>query len=230
MEIKDKLLEKGEWFDETTTKNTIYIHFTAGSHNPEATIVGWDTDDVIDPTTKKKTARVVGTHFVIGGLSTRNPADNQFDGKVYRAVPEHGWIHHLGTTLANNKQLNKQSFGIEICNYGPIKLGSDGKYYNYVNSEIPASMVTKLDKPFKGYTYYHSITDKQVESLKNLILYLREKYPTISKDTPLLTTEGFDYNTNACNGVPGIYVHTNCRKDKYDWPPMIKIIDMLKTI
>ncbi len=228
--IIDKILEKGEYFEEKTVKDTILIHFTAGSHNPINTIMGWDTDDTVDATTKKKSARVVGTHFVVGGKSTRTPFDASFDGKVYRAVPDDFWIHHIGSTASNNRVLNKKSFGIEICNYGPIKLGSDGKYYNYVNSEVPADMVVKLDKPFKGYIYYHDITDSQVNALKELILFLKSKYPTISLATPLLDSNNYEVNTNATTGIPGVYVHTNIRKDKFDWPPLKKITNMLATI
>lgn len=229
MEIIDKILEKGEYFEEKTEKNGIVIHFTAGGYNPLNTISGWDTDDVIDPNTKKKSARVVGTHFVIGGISNSN-GDNSLDGKVYRAVPEDFWIHHLGTTYSNNRKLNQLTFGIEICNYGPVKLGNDGKYYNYVNNVMPKHSVVKLESPFKGYNYYHDLTDKQVESLKNLILYLHNKYPSIPLKTPLLNISGYDINNDAIKGLPGVYTHINYRKDKYDFPPIKKLIDMLKTI
>ena len=91
-------------------------------------------------------------------------------------------------------------------------------------------MVTKLDATFKGYTYYHDITDKQVQSLKELILYLTTKYPTIPLKTKLVDSKNYELLDDAKNGVPGIYVHTNYRTDKFDWPPVKKITDMLATI
>jgi N-acetyl-anhydromuramyl-L-alanine amidase AmpD len=36
--------------------------------------------------------------------------------------------------------------------------------------------VYKLDKPFRGFLYYHEYTDKQIESLKKLILAIANKY------------------------------------------------------
>lgn len=227
--ITDKLLEKGEWYDVKTDKNTIYLHHTAGSHQPEWVINGWDTDDVVDAKISKKIARIVGTHFVIGGLSTTNN-DATFDGKIYRAVPDYAWLHHLGTKLSNNTKLNQQSFGIEVCNYGPITLGKDGVFYNYVNKPVPKEMVVKLDKPFKGFNYYHAYTDKQIESIKNLILFLKQQNPAISLSTPLKTVEGFELNKNAQAGIPGLYSHTNVRSDKFDMSPQPKLIEMLKTL
>ncbi len=228
--IKDKLLSKGEYKDEVTEKDTIVIHFTAGNDNPENTIEGWEADFTIDAATNLRKDVVVGTHFVIGGKSTRNPVASPYDGKVYRAVAEDKWIHHLGTKYDNNTVLNKKSIGIEICNYGPIKLTAAGKYLNYVNNEVPAKAVIKLDKPFRGYTYYHDITDAQLASLRELIVYLYEKHPKILLKTPLLDDTGYELSDYAKKGVPGVYVHTNYRSDKFDWPPIPKLMKMLSSI
>jgi N-acetyl-anhydromuramyl-L-alanine amidase AmpD len=229
LEIVDQILENGEFYSEETQKTTIYLHHTAGSHRPDWVINGWDTDDVVDATTKKKTAKIVATSFVIGGLSTTN-GESTYDGKIYRAFDEKYWAHHLGCKLSNNTTLNKQSIGVEICNYGPITLGKDGLFYNYVNKPVPKEMVVKLDKPFRGYNYYHTYTDKQIEATKNLILYLKAKFPTISLKTPLLTLEGYELDNNAKSGVPGIYSHSNVREDKFDLSPQTKVIEMLKSI
>ncbi len=227
MIIKDQILQAGEYFTAEYPKYTIYVHHTAGSHRPDWVINGWDNDDAIVGTTK--TARIVGTPFVIGGISTSNN-DSSFDGLVYRACNEKGWIHHLGTKFANNVTLNKNSIGIEICNYGPLTLGKDGNYYNYVSKPVPKDQVVKLDKPFKGFIYYHKYTDKQIESLKQLILYLKQIFLTLSLKTPLTTVEGFELNNNAKNNVPGIYSHTNVRADKYDISPQPNIIKLFQQL
>ena len=78
---------------------------------------------------------------------------------------------------ANNipyQSLDKISIGIEICNWGQLTLKKDGKFYNYVNREV--TDVIKLDKPFKGYSYWHNYTDSQITSLKALLLHLKGKY------------------------------------------------------
>lgn len=229
MQITDKFLEKGEFYDETFEKTIFYLHHTAGGHRADYVISGWDTDDEVDKT-GKKTARSVATAFVIGGLGTRQADSTEFDGKVYRCFDDKLWAHHLGTTQANNRTLNKVSVAVEICNYGPLKKGTDGKFYTYVNSIVPANMVCELAQPFRGYKYYHKYTDKQIASTKELILAMKAKYPKIELKTPLLTVDGYEMNEAAKKGVSGIFSHSNVRTDKFDMYPDSRLINMLKSI
>lgn len=231
MQVIDQFLGDGEYYKEEFEKNTLYLHHTAGGGRADYVISGWDTDDTVDAKTGKKIPYPIATAFVIGGISTRNPKDDAFDGKIYRAFDEKYWAHHLGTTYSNNRQLNKQSVALEICNYGPIRLSKqDGKFYTYVNSQIPADQVIKLDQPFKGFIYYHAYTDKQIAATKEIILAMKAKFPKIDMKTPLLTVAGFELNNNAKAGVPGVYTHTNVRTDKFDLSPQPKMIAMLKEI
>lgn len=231
MNIIDEILGENEYYKEEFEKNTIYLHHTAGGHRPDWVISGWDSDDKIDPKTGKKVTYPVATAFVIGGLSTRDPKDTSFDGKIYRAFDEKYWAHHLGTTLPNNRALNRNSVAVEICNYGALTLSKkDGKYYTYVNNVVPPEQVVKLDKPFKGFIYYHAYTDKQIAATKEFILAMKAKFPKISLNTPLLTVEGFEMNDKAKAGVPGVYTHTNVLTSKYDLSPQPKVIAMLKEI
>lgn len=229
MEFIDKILEKGEYYAEIAEKTEIYLHHTAGSHRPDWVIAAWDTDDTADKT-GKKSPRSVATAYVIGGISTRDPKDNAFDGKIYRAFDDKFWAHHIGSTAANNRTLNKISVAVEVCNYGPLTLGSDAKFYNYVNSVVPNDQVVKLDKPFRGFTYFHAYTDKQIATIKDFILAMKAKYPKIELKTPLLTVEGFELNAQAQAGAPGVFSHSNTRKDKTDMVPQPKLIAMLKEI
>lgn len=229
MIITDKFLGDGEYYKEVTEKDTIYLHHTAGSHRPDWVIAGWDADDTIDPTTKKKKPRAVATSFVIGGIAINN--DNTFDGTIYRAFDEQYWAHHIGSTNANNKTLNKKSIGIEICNYGPITKSKDGKFYNYVNGLVPKDHVIELEKPFRGYKYYHKYSDNQIAAVKFLIQHLISKYPKIKKTTPLVNFDGFELNNDVINGVKyGIVSHSNIRKDKFDISPQPNMINMLKNL
>ena len=229
MTMTDHLLQKGEYYQEIAEKIVIFLHHTAGSHRPDYVIDTWDTDDVPDKT-GKKAPRAVATAYVIGGLSTRNPQDTSWNGKIYRAFDDKYWAHHLGTSQANNRLLNKQSVAIEICNYGPLTQSTNGTFYTYVNSIVPPEQVVTLDKPFRGYKYYHAYTDQQIAAAKELILATKAKYPKIELATPLTTVGGYELNTNAKNGVSGVYSHTNVRKDKYDLSPQPKMIAMLKEI
>jgi hypothetical protein len=231
MQVTDQILGDGEYYKEEFEKNTIYLHHTAGSHRPDYVINGWESDDTVDKVTGKKTPYPIATAYVIGGLSTKTPSDNSYDGKIYRAFDDKYWAHHLGTTFNNNRLLNKQSVAVEICNYGPLTLSTkDNKYYTYVNSLVPSEHVIKLEKPFKGFTYYHAYTDKQIAATKEFILAMKAKYPKIELKTPLLTVEGFEMNEKAKAGVAGVFGHTNVLTTKFDLSPQPKMIAMLKLI
>jgi hypothetical protein len=188
-------------------------------------ISGWESDGKVDPATGKKEHYPIATAYVIGGLSTFNN-DASYDGKIYRAFDDKYWAHHLGTTFNNNRILNKQSVAVEICNYGPLTLSTkDNKYYTYVNTVVPVEQVVKLDKPFKGFTYYHAYTDKQIAATKEFILAMKAKHPKIELKTPLLTVDGFEMNDKAKEGVAGVYCHTNVLTSKFDLSPQNKMIN-----
>jgi hypothetical protein len=170
MEYIIKHLQNTEYSPTRTPKDTIYLHHTAGSHRPDWVIDAWSQD-------KDKTGnRIrVATSYVIGGISTRN-GESSFDGKVYEAFSPNFWAHHLGIKAKNNTILNQKSIGIEICNYGPLTMSRDGRFFTYVKSEIPDSMVVELPIPFRGSKYYQAYTSAQIESTRALIIDLSEKF------------------------------------------------------
>jgi len=69
-----------------------------------------------------------------------------------------------------------------------------------------------------------------LESLKELLKFLKDKYPKIEMRTPLLSSEGFDLNDNAKKCVPGIYSHSNIRADMTDVSPQPKLMTTLKEL
>lgn len=230
LQIIDKILEKGEYVEEKTTKKTIYLHHTAGSHRADWTIDGWNKDR-----TATKTRLRVATAFVIGGLDRKGTDKDVMDGKVYRAYNEDYWASHLGLKTANNTQLNKESVGIEICSYGPLTKTKDGKFLTYVNTEIDPSQVCDLGYMFRGYRYYQKYSAKQIQSLKELLLFLSSKYNINLKDGLLKVIDkpnggGFELNADALAGKSGVWAHTNVRKDKFDIFPQPELIAMLKTL
>jgi N-acetylmuramoyl-L-alanine amidase len=166
--ITNQLLSPSEYNAVAFPKDKIVIHHTAGSHNPLNTIYGWNTDR-----NKYGLRRLVGTAFVIGGKSTRT-GDTTFDGKIYRCFDEKFWAVHLGGEELYH--LDKSSIAIEICNYGPLSRSRNGKFINYVNSEVPADQVVKLDQPFRGFLYYHRYTDAQMAALKQLLQMLATEF------------------------------------------------------
>lgn len=170
VEFNIKHLDNNEYFPSRTTKDTIYLHHTAGSHRPDWTIDAWNRDRSATGNKVK-----IATSYVIGGISTRTD-NKEFDGKIYEAFDPVYWAHHLGVKSKNNTFLNQKSIGIELCNYGPLTKTSDGRFFTYVKTEIPKKYVTKLDEPFRGHLYYHSYTKEQLKSLEFLLIDLSDRF------------------------------------------------------
>jgi hypothetical protein len=119
--IYDCLLSDDEYVKRETQKTTIWLHHSGGGSRPDWTINGWETNNGLK----------VGTHFVIGRKSSTGDIQ-VWDGKVLKAIDDRYWVSHLGIETKSD-QLNSRSIGIELCNYGPLTLGKDGNFYNYVN-------------------------------------------------------------------------------------------------
>lgn len=202
MKIIENLIDEKQYFKEKQFKNQIVIHHTAGASSAINTIHGWNCN-----------AEKVGTSFVIDGA-----------GNIFKAFAPEYWAYHLGLKSIQNTQLNKNSIGIEICNWGQLVF-KEGKFYNYVNKEVPESEVIKLPK-FRGFEYYHRYNDFQLASLKQL---LQDLCSTFKIETHY-NEDMWDISQNALSGKNGIYTHVSYRADKNDCSPQPKLIELLKNL
>ena len=177
------------------------------------------------------TARV-GTAFIIGGKPTRR-SHNWEDGELIQAFSSKYWAWHLGLKKSNmppgsesSRLLNAQSIGIELCNWGYLTK-RNGRFYTYVNSEVPSSEVIRIDPEYRGHRYWHRYTNAQLETLQELIEYLSDAYgiPTCYKGDRM-----FELDIRAFSAEPGIWTHTSVRADKTDCYPAPNLIEMLKQI
>ena len=201
-----------------------FLHHTAGWDNPYNTVSQWNKD---------KRGRVA-TQYCIGGSNVKGKTKH--DGVVVECFPNNylGW--HLGKV--GSFKISKLSGGVELNNFGYLKKKGD-KYYTYVNTEVKPEYVCDLGYKFRGHQYWHAYTDKQIESLRLLILHLRDIYPKmdLANGLPKLLKEGvhpkdaFEFNTDAYNAKQfGLWTHTNVRKDKFDCFPQPELVEMLKQL
>lgn len=232
LKIYDLLLNDDEYYQTETKKDTIFLHQTAGGSRPDWSIGGWEKDfqkddngnPILDGSGNPISLKV-GTSYVIGRRSSTG--DSLWDGKVIRAFDDKYWAYHLGISR-NSKNLNSRSIGIEICNYGPLKEGKDGRFYNWVNNPVNESDIVELDNPFRGFKYYERYTDAQLNSTRNLILYLEKKWG-IEIERGIYNENWFNYNDMwFSNG--GLRSHTQVRKDKFDIFPQKEMIQMLNSL
>lgn len=217
--IKQIPLGENQYVKEETPKKQIVLHHTAGNASGVGTISMWDTDD----------RGRIATCVTISGPG----AKGTYDGEICQAFSSKYWAYHLGIKpevfkayKVSYQRLDKIAIGIEICNWGPISF-RDGKYYNYVNREMPADQVTKLDTPYKGHLFYHKYSDAQIQSVKDLLVYWKGIYKI---DLTYNYDQMFTVNTKALKGENGLYSHNSYRKDKTDIYPCPRMISMLKTL
>jgi len=229
--IKEKLLPKGQFLPGPTKKEWLFLHHTAGWHNPYNTIDAWANDN----------RGQVATEFVLGGPSIRGN-DEKFDGEVVKCIPDGGYGWHLGT---GNNIMHRNSIGIEVCNFGQltkggyskngvwIKLNPD-KFYTYVGTEAHPSQIVELRQEFRGFKYWHKYSDNQIVSLKELILYIGNKHSIdvregliklIKKDGEFKAFDRMD--VAMCERTKGMWSHTNVMRGKVDMFPQPELVDML---
>jgi N-acetyl-anhydromuramyl-L-alanine amidase AmpD len=216
MNIKQVSFPSSQYIQEEHPKKQIYLHHTAGNPNGENVFKHWENN-----------AERVATCVTISG---KGP--DCVDGQIVQGFSSKHWGFHLGLKESTfqkagvpYKSLDKISIGIEICNWGQLTQ-KDGKFYTYVNRELPASQVCELEKPFKGYKFYHNYTDAQIESVKQLLLLWKDRY-----NIPLDYYEDiWDITPRALKGASGVFTHNSVRRDKVDVYPHPKLIQMLKSL
>lgn len=216
--VNRHFLPEGEYKNGPTNKEYLFLHHTAGWHNPFNVIDQWGRDS----------RGAVATEFVLGGPSVKGNND-EFDGVMVQAFPEGGYGWHLGKN--GSQHMHTHSVGIEVCNFGWIK---DGK--TYAGTKVAESQLVELDKPFRGFKTWHKYSDDQIEALEKWIRWIGERDGIdIRAGLPALVKEkgadAFEFNEDAYYGkVKGIWTHTNTRKDKFDMFPQQELLDMLMSL
>lgn len=212
-------MDDNEYIRVQTDKKQIYLHHTAGRSSGVRCINHWNND---------KRGRVA-TCVVISGKD----AQLSKDGEICQAFSSRYWAYHLGVKSEIFKAygvpyqlLDKISIGVEICNWGYL-YEKDGKYYNYVNIEVPIDEVTILDKPYKGKTFWHKYTNAQIESVRQLLVFWRERY---NIDITYNECDMWEISKRALRGSNGLFTHNSVRPTKMDIYPCPRLIKMLKEL
>ena len=216
--IDQDFLPKGEYKEGPTKKEYVFLHHTAGWHNPYKTIRNWAND----------TRGAVATEFVLGGPSIKGN-DEKYDGVLVQAFPEGAYGWHLGKN--GSQHMHTHSLGIEVCNFGWIK---DGK--TYAGATADRSQIVTLAQPFRGHKTWHRYSDTQIEVLRKWILWIAERDSIdvrkgLVEEVRAKGAAGFEFNEDAYYGrIKGLWTHTNTRKDKVDMFPQQELIDMLLSL
>jgi hypothetical protein len=215
MQINKYFLPSDEYKAGPTQKEYLFLHHTAGWHNPYRVIDSWGRDS----------RGAVATEFVMGGQSIKG--DNEkYDGEMVQCFPEGAYGWHLGKN--GSRHMHTHSVGIEVCNFGYI---TNGK--TYAGTTADKSQICVLDEPFRGYKEWHKYSDKQISVLKDFILYIADRDSIdvrkgLVEEVKKKGAKGFEFNEDAFYGkIKGMWTHTNTRKDKFDMFPQQELLDML---
>jgi len=228
--IEQYHLPAGEFIKEETAKRWIFLHHTAGRHNPKATIDQWAKDQ----------RGRIGTHYVIGGvpanvdLNKMTEKDLEWDGRILQAIDDAYWGFHLGAVRSS--RMHKQSISIEICSAGALT-ERNGKFFTWFNQEVHSSQVTKLETAYRGTKYYHSYSPNQIKALQALLLRISDKHninlrtgvvEELRKNPNDKFYKAFEFSNSASAGnVIGLLTHGQVRNDKSDVQPQAELIQML---
>jgi hypothetical protein len=212
-------MDDNEFIRVETEKKQIYLHHTAGRSSGVRCIRHWNDD---------KRGRVA-TCVVISGKDAKMSKD----GEICQAFSSKYWAYHLGVKSeifkANDvpyKLLDKNSIGIEICNWGYLS-EKDGKFYNYVNGVVPEDEVTILDTPYKRKRYWHRYTDAQIESVRQLLVFWNKRYGI---SITYNECDMWNISKRALRGENGLFTHNSVRPTKMDIYPCPRMIEMLKEL
>jgi hypothetical protein len=217
LSIEEYLLPKGEYKKGPTSKEYLFLHHTAGWHNPYRVIDYWDRDH-----------STIATEFVMGGQSVKNNNDD-YDGLVLQALPAGTYAWHLGKN--GSQHMHKHSIGIELCNFGYL---TNGKTYAGVKAH--SQQTVNLVQPFRGFKTWHRYSNKQIENLRQLILFTAERDSIdvragLAAEVKKHGAAAFEFNEDAYYGrIKGLWTHTNTRKDKFDMFPQLELLDMLLSL
>ena len=182
-----QMFQDDQYYKENTDKNQLVIHHTVSGDGVINDIRYW-----MSLKSRIGTAVIINRNGIINQVfSTRN------------------WAHHIGVTdkifkslnLPNiNKQLNINSIGIELDNWGGLK-EKNGKYYAFPNNfskvVVPTENVQLYDKPYRGYYAFEKYTYNQIETLMSFIVYCHKIY-----NIPLTYNDNiWDLNKDALIGL-----------------------------
>ena len=199
-----------QYIKQVFDKDKVFIHYTVSGPDAKRVIKYWDGN-----------SPRIATAFVMSGRGDE-------DGKIYEAHNPDYWSYHLGVKGTKGK-IDKHSIGIEICAWGRLDKKGD-KFYNYYGGQVPAEEVYTLCEEWRGEKYYHMPSDKQMESLEKLLLWISEKYK-IPVQNIEFDRDWAEYNSKLIkNKTPGIWTHTNVRKDKQDMYPDHRLFEVLNRV
>ena len=208
------VLTEKNYYNEIIPKKAVVLHHTNGwtvkNGKPSMNHFNWWTSG----------DKHVSTAFSI-----------DYDGNIYQHFDPLAWAYHLGLKDKDNRIMNQESIGIELCNEG--YLTKENETFYWWSGKLKIRYNRPQDKPFhivegwRGYDWYAPYSEKQNEATKWLVKFLCDEYG-IEKNL----IEDFDYHPEIMDGkYTGIYSHCNVRPEKkWDISPAFDLKDLKESL
>ena len=139
------------------------------------------------------------------------------NGMVYELYSPKYWSYHLGRgSIGGNGINSKRSIAIELSNIGPLTRENghliniyDQKYCSIEEEEF----YMKLETPFRKYSYFATFTEKQYNSLRELLAYLCARFNIPHEILPENKRYRLFSSKTEAQTYSGICSHVNYRPD-----------------
>lgn len=182
------------FYKTSTTKKKVCLHFTVGSIKGDIATLG-----------KKD------NHVSVNYVVDRN-------GNIYQLFDEKYWSYHLGSNcIGSNGSMSKETIGIEISNFGPLKKKTDG-YYDAYGNLYTKDEADVIETDLRGYNYFAKMTTKQETAVVLLLKYICDNNGIKKEIVPEVFTDSCFADSKRATEACGIMTHIQFRKDKFDWP------------
>ncbi|MEM1137866.1 MAG: hypothetical protein AAGI07_18675 [Bacteroidota bacterium] len=223
--VLDQINPKSDYFHDAQLKKQVFIHHSISHPDPSDVIEGW----------RKKGPRI-GACLCIAGKPYSKAASYK-DGQIYSVFSSKFWAMHLNTHIEANKvpkrykdrfhtrYLEKHSIAVMLCNAGSLSW-ENGKFYTVYRTTVPESQVIEYVDKFRNHRFYHKYSEKQIEGLRKILVYLCDVYNIPS----IYQADMWDVSDRALRGTPGIFSHVSVRSDVSDCHPQPELIEMLSEL
>jgi hypothetical protein len=169
MKITQTGFPSGQFIAEEEPKKQIYIHHTAGNADPFGVFTFWASN-----------RERIATCVTIGGKP--KTGSNWQDGEVVQGFSSKYWAYHLGLKESNfhkfnlpYKSLDKNSIGIEICNWGQLTL-KNGNFYNKygekAETDVAKAIAPECELEIVGIRPGEKIHEEMITSSDSFYTYI----------------------------------------------------------
>ena len=214
-----------QFVEEETLKDIFVIHHSAGWDDARQMFDNWAHDTQ---------GRVCTSYGITDDGTIYQGFDSNYWGYALYVNSPGNDVNNIYRTSKHDNHLNSRAIQVELCNWGAL-IEKNNKLYawpayksnNWISKyEVPKSKAILYEDGFKGFNWYERYTDKEIESLRNLILFHHEKNGILLE----YNSDMWNVSENALKGYPGIWTHVSYRTDKSDSHPQPELIQMLKEL